>query len=397
MTPLLGVIIFIKSIVYKKRSLKTFFSLPKPSSQPSIWFHAVSLGEVKTATPFILEIQKLYPNHQIYLSTMTETGFFQGRTLPQIKTFYFPFDFVFLQKKLVRNIKPQCVFFIEGDVWPSLSRVLKNTQISQAVISAKISERSVKRLISLKNVTQFLYENIDLFCLQNETMKKRFEVLGISQNKLAVCGNLKLAVTKKSLIPDPDFEDFLNLDPKKKTIAITCTHEKEEILILNTIRSRLSEFNIILAPRHPQRFNVVKQELEAAGFSIKSYSSRETGTIRFIDTIGLLDFVYMRSNLAIIGGSFVEKIGGHNLIEPIACNCPVIFGPFAFAQTQLMDVVTTQGLGVMTNLTNLGESIDHILSKSSYANQMARFHQLQQDVIKNLISQLDLENKLSKN
>ena len=122
---------------------------------------------------------------------------------------------------------------------------------------------------------------------------------------------------------------------------IASTHSNEEIEIIKSIKKTILEFNlkIYLAPRHPERINTIKQELNKEGFSISLESKKdvEENNIVIIDSFGKLDQYFKISDLVILGGSFLKNIGGHNPIEPACYGCVVISGKYVDNWTNIYE------------------------------------------------------------
>jgi 3-deoxy-D-manno-octulosonic-acid transferase len=266
------------------------------------------------------------------------------------------------------------VIYIEGDIWPSLSYLLKKQSIKQVILSAKISEKSVTRFRKLPGVFQFLYGSIDYIFAQDQTIQDRFLGLQPQKNNVEILGNLKLIRPDHEVILDKNLEMFLNLDLSKKTVVIASTHEGEEFLILEALKSHLDIMNVILVPRHPQRFEEVKKILAELKLSFRLFSKNTgEGSIYFVDAIGHLRSIYKLAHLVILGGSFVKKIGGHNVMEPIFEKVPVLVGPYAFSQKGLVSLILSHQMGAVVDICDLkGKSLE-ILNTSSIQENILRF------------------------
>lgn len=373
--------IFLRSLISRKRSLRSFFDLShiKACDDASIWIHAVSLGEVNTAKPLIEELKKVYASYPIYVSTITETGLDSARQIHGIHAFYLPLDLGIIQKKLIKRIKPRCLVYIEGDVWPSLSSILSKKHIPQLLLSAKISEKSLSRLKKWPKIGQFVLGNLTGIGAQDEVMKQRFESLNLKN--VVVTGNLKLIKTQATMSDDQKrkLEDFLTLDPSKKTVVIASTHQQEELLILEALKERLGFLNIVIAPRHPQRFSSVQYDLQSKGYRLKIFSkpSHEKNAIFFLNATGLLKTVYQQADLVILGGSFIEGVGGHNLLEPIFEGAPVLTGPYIGSQKTLERFMTVNKLGLVVDLEKLDEALEKYLKPGmkAYVQEFACTYQ----------------------
>jgi 3-deoxy-D-manno-octulosonic-acid transferase len=87
---------------------------------------------------------------------------------------------------------------------------------------------------------------------------------------------------------------------------------------------------MILAPRHPQRFQNVCDLVTSLGLPVlrRSLWSGEDlgGTVFVLDSIGELAAIYALTDLAFVGGSLVEY-GGHNILEPAQYGIATLIGP----------------------------------------------------------------------
>lgn len=391
--PFLALVLTLRALFYQKRSFSSYLlpNIPKKSPHlKTIWIHAVSLGEVNTAANFINILALECPDYEIFVSSVTETGFKAASKLSKVKAFYLPLDIYLLQQRVINKVQPSCFLAVEGDLWPTLSHLLYKKGIKQAVISAKLSDNSSQRLKQYPLIADFLYRYIDRIYAQDLLMKERFKAIGIDQRKIIVAGNLKYGPPIFNKVTENDqlkLSNFLKLDINKKTLAISCTHEAEEILILEALKEILSEVNIIIIPRHPQRFNLVYEQLLSLNYKIALFSKAESkkGDLFLIDAIGVLSFIYERSDLVILGGSFVENIGGHNLLEPVYSKCPVIVGPHMQTQLGLLKLMHDNKLGIQSSLKDLTSSIYTILYDEKYLKQIDFFIKKGQNPAKDLL------------
>lgn len=391
--PFLAVVLTLRALFYKKRSFFSYLFPDIPKKVPglkTIWIHAVSLGEVNTAANFINTLALECPDYEIFVSSVTETGFKAASKLSKVKAFYLPLDIYLLQQRVTNKIQPSCFLAVEGDLWPALSHLLYKKGVKQAVISAKLSDRSSKRLKQYPLIADFLYRYIDRIYAQDLLMKERFQAIGIDDQKIIVAGNLKYGLPIFNKVSQDDqtkLSNFLKLDTNKKTLAISCTHEGEEVLILEVLKNVLSEVNIIIIPRHPQRFHLVYNQLLSLNYKIALFSKSKSqkGDLFLIDAIGVLSFIYQRSDLVILGGSFVENIGGHNLLEPVYCKCPVIVGPHMETQLGLLKLMYDNKLGIQSSLIDLPSSVYTILQDEKYLKQIDVFIKKGQNPAKDLL------------
>ena len=391
--PFIAISFAIKAVFYKKRPFFTWFypKITNPCGDKTIWIHAVSLGEVNTAKSLIAELKRVYCDYKIYLSTSTDTGFLSASKIKEVSCFYLPLDFWLLQKRVIERINPCFMIYIEGDVWPSINHLLNKKRVAQYLVSAKLSERSLNRLMKYPKIANLLYGSFTGIFVQDELMKTRFTSLKLADVDIRVGGNLKL-----SLIMDHDvshvkgLQKFLDLDPLKKTLVISCTHQGEELLILNRLKDVLASFNVILAPRHPQRFHSCFETLVSSGFNFRRLSDpqKTSHTMYYIDKIGVLAPIYKQADVVILGGSFVPEVGGHNVMEPILCGAPCIVGPYMHSQLGPLGIMLENQLGLSSQIVDLEKTIIRVLNDPGVKNRIANFCESKPDPAKKIVAMI---------
>lgn len=317
-------------------------------SKKRIWFHAVSLGEIKATKPLVDQITAINPDVQILITTSTRTGFDQAKQLFSSKAEirYLPLDFSWIMERWIFSFRPHLLIFVEGDLWPNLLNVAHRFTTKTILVSGKISQKSTDRFRFFRFVSQDIFGKLDLICAQNEEYKKRFESL-ISE-PIYISGNLKLDI--QPMVVDPTLvRNRFSLSENQKIITISCTHspeEKELLLILRPLWDRFPDLIIFLAPRHPERFDQVAKEISYLKLPFCRWNQqRIQERLVLVDALGQLPFCYSVSNIAIMAGSFSSRIGGHNVLEPCFYGCPVLFGPHMHAQKEFMNIVLQAGVG----------------------------------------------------
>jgi len=307
----------------------------------AIWVHAVSVGEVISAIPLIREIKGRYPSLRIVISTVTDTGqkLARERISDLAYPVYLPFDLALVLKKVIKSLKPRLFIVMETELWPNTFRVLRKEGIPILVVNGRISDRSFKGYKKIRFFIKEVVKWVDMFCMQEEVYKKRIRALGADEDRIMVTGNFKFDITPLDRIPE--WSGSL----RGPVIVAGSTHEGEEDLVVSVfmrLRNEHSELNLIIAPRHPERFHKVEDMLRAQGLPYIKRSEmspratdreqeggedqRLSGTIIILDTIGELAPAYGMAEVAIIGGSFASH-GGHNPLEPAFWGKPVVCGP----------------------------------------------------------------------
>ena len=306
-----------------KISLKSRFFLYKNLNQEKadVHFHACSYGEVRSITELAL-------NFNSRITTITQTGFDEAKRNFK-KVNFLPFE-IFLPFWL----KPcKCLVVFEAELWLMLFFTAKLKKIKTILINARISELSFPKYLKMKFFYKKIFSYIDEIFAQSLEDKQRLELLGAKNVKIT--GNIKA-----SLKPNPN-KNYKK--PKQKIIIFASTHKNEEELLLNNFTLEKNEL-LIIAPRHPERFEEVenlllKKELSFAKFSKLSENELFTKEILLLDSLGELVNFYAISDIVVLGGSFFEGIGGHNPIEVASFNNILISGKFIHNQLALFEMI----------------------------------------------------------
>lgn len=358
---------FLKKLGLKQQKI---LSHTKP-----VWIHAVSLGEIKAAYPLILQIAK-EKKHDIVVSCVTKAGFEEAlKYKPLIQdVFYLPFDFHLLVKPLVLKIDPSIFILVEGDIWPELVCCLKDKQIPTLIVNAKISQRSFKNYQIFFSYAKWVFSKIDKIYTQSKDYAHLFEKLSVQKDNLAITGNMKFDYPneRSGSVAIFDLKEKCNFSSSDKLIVLASTHPNEEKKLLASFQPVLkdnSNIKIIIVPRHAYRFDEVALLLESSKLTYSRFSSPKPTQILLVDQMGVLSKFYEIADLAIVGGSF-EKIGGHNILEPLFYGVPTFFGPHMHKQQHLRRICLEEKLCRETTYEKVAqEAIEVISGQATYSRE----------------------------
>lgn len=323
---------------YRKRWQERFGYLPLPELSSSIWIHAVSLGEVIAAIPFIKSIKSYYPQLNLIVTTTTATGsqrVLQTFNKNEVYHVYVPYDYPHAIKKFLNHINPLLVIIMETELWPNILYYCKKRRIPVLIANARLSLNSVNGYKKIGSFVRTMLNSVDLIAAQSKLDAERYLDLGVDPSRVSIVGSIKFDIT----ITDDLIANGLKLRVRwggnDRAIWIAAsTHEGEEEKVLQAlkeIRKSIPNILLVLVPRHPERFQKVIELCKLRGFETISYKKQEicssTTDIIVGDTIGELLLFYAASDVAFVGGSLVN-IGGHNLLEPAALALPIITGNY---------------------------------------------------------------------
>jgi 3-deoxy-D-manno-octulosonic-acid transferase len=304
------------------------------SEEPTIWVHAVSVGEVAALSTVVDELRQKFPSHRVVISTTTSTGQkLAARRFGEKNVFYFPLDFGFAIRPYLEALRPELLVVAETEFWPNFLRLAKNSGARIAVINCRISDRSLPGYKRLHFWLPKVLENVDLFLAQTEEDRRRLTEIGAPASKVTIAGNLKFDVTPpKTPAIVASLRANLTQDGLEPVLVCGSTLEEEEGSLLSAFRNILAtrpKAVMILAPRHPERFPQVAALVENLGFRLlrRSLWGGEplAGAVFLLDSIGELAALYSLATIAFVGGSLVPR-GGHNILEPALYGVPIVTG-----------------------------------------------------------------------
>ena len=357
----------------------------KPDRKP-IWVHALSVGEVISAVPFVRELKNSFRNKDIFFSVSTLTGFeiadsYVKEYVDQI--FFFPYDLVFSVKHIARKIDPGIVIIVETDIWPNFLFEMKKRNVPVFLVNTRLSKKSFSGYKRIRCFMEAIFLTFSKICTQSSEDAQRFKHLGVPDNKIITTGNFKFDQVY-DLMSETQINNLkrsINILPMQKIILAGSTHKGEESIILNAfseIAAIYSDLVLIVAPRDPRRAESVCSIFVSAGFSaitlknINRIRQEETVKVIVVDAIGILTKLYAVADIAFVGGSLVN-CGGHNPLEPAAMSKPIIFGPYMsdFAEVSKM-LVESEGAVRIQNAESLYETFASLLGNRTKCQNMGR-------------------------
>ena len=318
----------------------------------AIWIHAVSVGEVQSASSLIRRIKSKSPLPCV-ISTVTSTGRNMAEKLLSgsvAKIFYGPLDSRKFVTRALDNIKPSIYIAMETELWPEMLAELKARKIPAFLANGRISEKSFKRLRRTKYFWQGVLECLDKIMVRFEDDREKFLTLGVPDEKIVVTGDCKVdALLDRRKVTGPEKWEWLRRDNAPLFVAGS-THPGEDEIVISAfriVRKKFPDARLIIVPRHPDRALMTVaavlpyHELNADLLSRISPDRKKINLdVIVVDKIGILFDLYAAADAVFIGGSLVEK-GGQNPFEPALFGLPAIHGPCMtdFPDTERMDAM----------------------------------------------------------
>jgi 3-deoxy-D-manno-octulosonic-acid transferase len=345
----------------------------RAETKRSIWIHAVSVGEVLAVSELVRQLRSEYPNHRVVVSTTTDTGQkLAAARFGAENVFYFPFDIAFCVKPYFEALQPELVVVAETEFWPNFLQIAHQRGVRVAVVNARISDRSLPGYRRWKPLLTRVLRNVDLFLSQTPEDARRLGEIGADADRVCVGGNLKFDISPP---PAPaivvQLRSAIAASAAGPVLVCGSTGDGEEPLLLGAFKAVLARHPaavMLLAPRHPERFQQVADQLQQAGltFSKRSDWNGESlaGRILLIDSIGELASLYALADIAFVGGSLVPS-GGHSILEPARHGVTILVGPHTENFRDIMELFRRQDAVRIVSPADFSQALIDLLANEA--------------------------------
>jgi 3-deoxy-D-manno-octulosonic-acid transferase len=332
-------------------------AIPKldSSSAPLIWLHCVSVGETEAARPLVRALQDRLPAHRLVVSTTTVTGQAVARQAfgkDAAAIIYFPVDWVWTIRRVLRELNPTAVLIMETELWPNLLRECRRRSIPVALVNGRISPNSFRRYHRIRAFMRKVLSDLSVALMQSDEDAERISALGLAAERIKCLGNMKfdsatLPATDHSVTSDLH-QRYAFKSEQRVTVAAS-THAPEETVVIESfkiLRAANPGARLLIAPRHPERFEEVAKLIADSGFAWSRRSAPPSpsdfdAAIVLLDSIGELRATFQLADIAFVGGSLIPH-GGQNVLEPAAQGVCVITGAHTHNFKAITDALLTK-------------------------------------------------------
>lgn len=339
-----------------------------------IWLHGASVGESLSHLPLIDHLRHERPDLTLLVTSGTRTASeLLAARLPQgVIHHYVPIDAPRAVARFLDHWRPDLALFVESELWPNLILAARDRGVTLALLSARMTKVSAEGWAKWPKTAKALLSSFDLIQAQDSASAERLTALGGTVQGLANLKSLALPL-------DYDSVALEALNPGiagRKVVLAASTHEGEDEIMLRAYGSiSVPKPLLILAPRHPERGPDVAQLACDQGLKVARRAAAEplqsSTEVYVADTLGEMGLFYRLADLAIIGGSFLPGIGGHNPLEGARLGVTMMCGNevFNFAEV-CADMVQAQGLVLVASEIELMSALNDLLTHSAKAKAL---------------------------
>ena len=374
MYPLLCIFIFFRKYFkkedskrYKEKIFSSCFNVKKRNKTKLIWFHAASIGELKSIMPIIFEINKK-KNLEFLITTTTLSS--SNLAKIELKDFnnivhrFFPLDINFLIKKFIYLWKPDAIFLVDSEIWPNLLLQANENKIPLALINARITLKTFNKWKMFPNTAKKIFSLIDL-CLTSN-LETQSHLKKLNAKNIYFNGNIKLINSINS-------NNIVNLNEnillKNRFWLAASTHKGEDVFCLKThliLKKQYKDIITIIAPRHIGRVKNIKNLCNNSNFNTQILNKDEKISkdkeIIIINSFGVLQNYFKYAKSVFIGKSMVEKlknVGGQNPIDAAKLGCKIYHGPHIYNFMEIYEILKKNNIS--KEVANHEELADYLL------------------------------------
>ncbi len=373
--PFFLIIIFLRKFLnkedknrYKEKILSSHFNISRKKNTKLIWFHAASLGELKSIIPIVNKLDNS-KNLEFLITTVTlSSGNLAKEKFEKSENIhhrYLPIDVGFLIDDFLTKWQPYAIFLVDSEIWPNLILKAKSKNILLGLLNARITSKTFNRWIKVPGTAKKIFSLFNLSLTSNIETKDFLEKLGAKN--VFFKGNIKLvSQIDKAEIKNPNHEILL----KKRFWFAASLHKGEDTYCLKAhiiLKKKYPDLITIIAPRHIQRVNNIKNLSIKYNLSTQVLNRNELidkdKEILILNSFGILNNYFKYSKSVFIGKSTLKKFknnGGQNPIEAALLGCKIYHGPYVYNFKEIYKFLEKNYISVEVN--NLNELTDNLIN-----------------------------------
>ncbi len=336
------------NIRYKEKIFPSCFDVVRNKNLKLIWFHAASIGELKSILPIIEDINDNHNNVEFLITTVTLSS--GNLAIEELKKFnnvkhrFFPLDVEFLINKFLSLWKPNIIFLVDSEIWPNLIFRASKNKIPLSLINARITSKTFNRWMKFPNTAKKIFSSFSL-CLTSNLETKNY-LSKLNKENIYFNGNIKL-------ISKIDEENIKNSNKKfllnNRFWLAASTHEGEEVFCLQThlkLKKKFKDIITIIAPRHIDRVKNIKKSCDNFNLNTQILNKNETilnnREIIIINSFGILSNYFKYAKSVFIGKSIIKSLkndSGQNPIDAAKLGCKIYHGPYVYNFKEIYEIL----------------------------------------------------------
>ena len=376
--PVFTLIIYLRKILkkedsyrYREKIFPKYFNITRKDNAKLIWFHAASIGELKSILPILSEINKKQKGIEFLVTTITLTS--ANLAIEEFKNFknvfhrFFPIDSEFLIKKFLKLWKPSAIFLVDSEIWPNLIIKAKKNKTPIAIINARLTKKTFKKWMLIPKSAKSIFSTFKLCLSSNIESKNYLSYLDVKS--VYHFGNIKLI----NNFENNGKENIYNFFEHDSYWCAVSTHRNEEKFCLDVhlkLKKIYKNIVTVLAPRHIQRSDEIKKLCDKFNINSQIITGDEKilkdREVVIINSFGVLPAYFKFAKSVFMGKSILKKFeneGGQNPIEAARFGCKIYHGPYIYNFEEIYK--TLEKNGISKKIIDQDELVDHLINDLS--------------------------------
>lgn len=379
-----------------RRFLNERFGFYSSTVDATLWVHANSLGEIRSAETIIRTY--LDRGMSIVVTNMTPAGRHGTQTLfpeqiasGQLTAVYVPFEFDWVYRRFFKAFGPKAGLAMEAEIWPRMVASSRKYGVPLILCNAQYSIRRKR-----KQRGRFLSSICTGYAgimAKSDLQAERFENIGC-QN-IVITGETRFDQTiPPALLAASAKLKQAHVFNDRPVLTLASVVEGEDEIYLDLIKDLHKKADdlgqarpfVIYVPRARERFEPTASAL-GKSFKVAKRSEildedlnmkhplENDLDILVGDSFGEMYFYLDLADAALVGGGFLSA-GAHNIIEPIAVSKPVFVGPSTWSiEYPSLEAIAAGILVQEKTIQDLGQRIfDRLYMLKNSDNIDARIH-----------------------
>lgn len=292
-----------------------------------VWLHGASVGETRVNLLLRDALAVRRPDLRFLFTSGTRTSASllaapPANTLHQ----YAPLDTPGAAARFAQHWRPDLAVFAESEIWPNLLSSARAVGARIALVNARMSPKTLASWARRKGAAKPVFALFDaVLAADARTAEGLSVILG---KDVPAPGNLKLAAPAPAIDEAKRAALAAAIGTRPVWLAAS-THAGEDEIVLAAhalLRETRPDALLVIAPRHPERGQAVAALADGAP---RRSLGEEIGDkpVYVADTMGELALFYAAAPVALVAGSLLPHLKGHNPVEPAKLGCAVLTGP----------------------------------------------------------------------
>ncbi len=379
--PLIILITFLRSLFnkedkkrFKEKLFSSSFNIKRNYNKQLIWFHAASIGELKSIIPLIKRLDEKKPIEFLITTVTLSSSNLISKELSDVRDIthrFFPIDKLNLIKRFLDEWSPNLAVFVDSEIWPNFILEIKKRKIPLVLLNARITRKTFLKWNLISRVAEKIFQSFKLCLPASNESKKYLEEFKVKNIKYF--GNLKLASEDKLNGSNDENKKILN---NSKFWCALSTHKEEEIFCLKThlkIKDAHKNVLTVIIPRHIDRVQKIMASCKQLNLTCQILSNNDPikndKEIIIINSYGVTSFYLNLCKSVFIGKSMIKRlknVGGQNPIEAAKLKCKIYHGPYVYNFQEIYDLFNKHKISEEINNENeLANKITMDLSQSN--------------------------------